>query len=164
MTLAFGAALLLVFFVLLYLNERWSVAVCTLLPAIGAASASLVGLWLTGIELNITAMMGLIMVVGIVTEVSVFLVFEVEASHLPSPKERIWQAVLERARPIVMTSIIASLALAPIAAGHGEGSEMLRPMAITIISGLVVKLPLALIVLPASLQWVDTHFPPKSTT
>jgi multidrug efflux pump subunit AcrB len=151
--LAFGAAILLIFVVLLYLTERWSTALLTLLPAVGAASAALVGLWVTGIDLNITAMMGLIMVVGIVTEASVFLVFEVSIANKKSSLENILEAVTERAPPVIMTSLVASLALAPIAAGVGEGAEMLRPMAITIIAGLIVKLPLALVVLPSALEW-----------
>jgi CzcA family heavy metal efflux pump len=153
MSLAFGAALVLVFVVLLYLTERFRVALVTLVPAVGAAAGAFTGLWLTGIELNITAMMGLIMVVGIVTEVSVFFVFEATASRAGSAAESLVAAGMERVRPIIMTSLVASLALFPIAFGVGEGAAMLRPMAVAIIAGLAVKLPLALLVLPSALQW-----------
>ena len=154
LVLAFGAAIALIFVVLLYLVERFRVALCTLLPALGAAAAAFAGLWVTGIELNITAMMGLIMVVGIVTEVSVFFVFEASAANKDTAEECLIEAGAERATPIIMTSLVASLALLPIALGVGEGAAMLRPMAVTIIAGLAVKLPLALVVLPAALKWV----------
>jgi len=154
LALAFGAAVALIFVVLLYLVEQFRIAFVTLLPAVGAAAAAFGGLWLTGIELNITAMMGLIMVVGIVTEVSVFFVFEATTVDGDTSAKRLIAAGSERARPIIMTSLVASLALLPIALGVGEGAAMLRPMAVAIIAGLAVKLPLALVVLPAALQWV----------
>ncbi len=154
LVLAFGAAVALIFVVLLYLVERFRVAVCTLLPALGAAAAAFIGLWGAGIELNITAMMGLIMVVGIVTEVSVFFVFEAGAADAETATECLIEAGAERATPIIMTSVVASLALLPIALGVGEGAAMLRPMAVAIIAGLAVKLPLALVVLPVALKWV----------
>jgi len=163
LVLAFGAAIILIFVVLLYLTEEFRVALCTLLPALGAAAAAFVGLWLTGVELNITAMMGLIMVVGIVTEVSVFFVFEAQAAGKETAIECLVEAGSERATPIIMTSLVASLSLFPIALGVGEGAAMLRPMAIAIISGLIVKLPLALIALPSALKWVGWS-PPASNS
>jgi len=160
LVLAFGAAVSLIFVVLLYLVERVRVAVCTLLPALGATAAAFIGLWATHIELNITAMMGLIMVVGIVTEVSVFFVFEAAAADQESATECLIEAGAERATPIIMTSLVASLALLPIALGVGEGAAMLRPMAVAIIAGLAVKLPMALVVLPVALKWVGWTKPP----
>ncbi len=109
------------------------------------------GLWATGTELNITAMMGLTMIVGIVTEVSIFYFseyHELTAQGMPHT-EALVQAGVNRMRPILMTTLTAILALLPLALGLGRGSGMQQPLAIAIISGLLVQAPLALILLPA---------------
>jgi multidrug efflux pump subunit AcrB len=113
---------------------------------------------LTHTELNITAMMGMTMVIGIVTEVSVFYYSEYEillilgsAEAAPAMIQRMISAGNNRMRPIAMTSVAAIFALMPLAMGLGAGSEMLQPLAIAIVSGLVVQIPLVLIVLPGFL-------------
>jgi multidrug efflux pump subunit AcrB len=147
-----AAAVVLVFLLLLYLYERFRVAVAMLLTTLLATAAVFVGLWLTGTELNITAMMGLTMVVGIVTEVGIFYFSEYrELEGLPE-QDRFIAAGVNRMRPIAMTTLAAILALMPLALGWGQGSSMERPLAIAIISGLTIQLPLALIVLPALLR------------
>ena len=118
-----------------------------------ATAAVFIGLWLTGTELNITSMMGLTMVVGIVTEVGIF--YFSEYRDLPEggePRDRFILAGVNRMRPIAMTTLAAILALMPLALGWGQGSSMERPLAIAIISGLAAQLPLALVVLPALLR------------
>ena len=70
--IVFAAAVLLVFLLLLFLYESFRVALAMMLTTLLAMAAVFVGLWLTGTELNITAMMGMTMVVGIVTEVAIF--------------------------------------------------------------------------------------------
>ena len=119
------------------------------------------GLWLTGTELNITAMMGMTMVVGIVTEVGIFYYSEYdELTEMDNRFGRMIRAGKNRMRPIAMTTLAAILALVPLALGIGEGSAMQQPLAIAIISGLVVQLPLALVVLPALLSMFG-HGKPK---
>jgi multidrug efflux pump subunit AcrB len=118
-----------------------------------AMAAVLIGLWLTGTELNITSLMGMVMIVGNVTEVAIF--FYSEYLELPPGGEdghRLIVAGNNRIRAILMTTIAAILALLPLALGVGEGSAMLRPLAIAIISGLIVQLPLVLVALPAILS------------
>jgi len=117
-----------------------------------AMVAVFIGLWLTATELNITSLMGLTMVVGIVTEVSIF--YYSEFYELPAAMllhERLIQAGQNRMRPIAMTTLAAICTLAPLALGIGQGSAMQQPLAIAIIAGLSAQLPLALIVLPALL-------------
>ena len=97
-------------------------------------------------------MMGLTMIVGIATEVSIFLVSEI--GDLPpglAGVPALIQAARNRMRPILMTTIAAVLALLPLALGIGQGSAMQQPLAIAIICGLVAHLPLVLIVLPVLL-------------
>ena len=145
-------AIVLVFVLLLFLYESFRVALAMLLSSILAMAAVFIGLWLTGTELNITAMMGMTMVIGIVTEVAI--IYYSEYHDLPDAlpvSERMILAGKNRMRPIAMTTLAAILALMPLALGIGQGAAMQRPLAIAIISGLSVQLFLVLTVLPAIL-------------
>ena len=150
------AALALVFLLLLFLYEAFAVAVAILLSPMLAMAAVLTGLWLTGIELNITALMGMTMIVGIVTEVSIFYFSEYHAL-VDSGHDRL-SALVEagsnRMRPILMTTLAAILALLPLALAIGQGSAMQQPLAVAIISGLLVQVPLVLIVMPIVYRWL----------
>jgi len=115
--------------------------------------AVFVGLWITGAELNITSMMGMTMVVGIVTEVGIFYFSEFRELYKQSDRHlRLIQAGINRMRPIAMTTLAAIFALMSLALGIGQGSAMQQPLAIAIISGLTVQLPLAVLVLPVFLS------------
>ncbi len=151
-------AVVLIFLLLLFLYESFRVAIAMLATPLLALPAVFLGLWLTDTELNITSIMGMTMVVGIVGEVAIFYVSEVtelesddEGKDL-SLAERLALAGRNRMRPIAMTTFAAILALMPLALGIGQGSAMQQPLAIAIISGLVAQLPLTLIVLPALLR------------
>ena len=147
------AAVLLVFFLLLFLYERFRVALSILAMPLLALPAVFVGLWIGGIELNISAMMGMTMIVGIVTEVAIFYFSEVQEllrAHPDMPQhEALVQAGVNRMRPIAMTTIAAILTLLPLALAIGQGSAMQQPLAVAIIAGLAVQLPLVLLVMPA---------------
>ncbi len=150
--IVFIAAVALVFILLLYLYEHFHVALAMMLTTLSAVAAVFVGLWLTNTELNITAMMGMTMVIGIVTEVSIF--YYSEYQSLPDSEvgiQRMITAGNNRMRPIAMTTLAAILALMPLALGIGAGSEMLQPLALGIVSGLIVQMPLVLVVLPGFL-------------
>jgi multidrug efflux pump subunit AcrB len=151
----FGAAVALVFGLLLFLYERFRVALAVMAMPLLAAGAVFIGLWITGIELNISAMMGMTMIIGIVTEVAIFYVSELQGlvrdDGLPFERALI-EAGRNRLRPIAMTTIAAILALLPLAFALGQGSAMQQPLAIAIISGLIVQLPLVLLLLPVLLQ------------
>ena len=144
----FVAALLLVTLVLLFLFERWAVTASIVGVVLLAASAVFVGLWATGTELNISALMGLTMVVGIIAELAIFYFAELPKDALVH-RGSLLAAGRARLRPIVMSALIAILALAPLAFGLGEGSALQKPLAIAIISGLLAGAPLVLLVLPA---------------
>lgn len=145
----FVAAVALVFFLLLFLYERFRVAIAILVQPLLAVSAVFIGLWLTGVELNITAMMGMTMIIGIVTEISIFYFSELRLIDTGQPLAwNLIRAGRNRMRPIVMSALAFMLALLPLALGLGRGSAMQRPLAIAIISGLLVQIPLVLFVLP----------------
>lgn len=152
LVIVFGAAVVLVFVLLLFLYESFRVALAMLLTTLTAMAAVFIGLLITGTELNITAIMGMTMVVGIVTEVAIFYYSEyVDLGGDGDGLDRLIAAGQNRMRPIAMTTFAAILALMPLALGIGQGAAMQQPLAIAIISGLLVQLPLVLTLLPALL-------------
>ena len=151
----FGAAVLLVMGLLVYLYERWAVVAAILTTVLLSVAAVFIGLWVTGTELNISAMMGMTMIVGIVTEVAVFYFAELNTNEV-ADRAALISAGRYRLRPILMTSLIAILALMPLALGIGTGSAMQTPLAIAIISGLAAAIPLVLVVMPAIYSMLAT--------
>ena len=148
----FVAAVALVFLLLLFLYESFRIAIAMVATSLLALGGVFVGLWLTGTEMNISSMMGMTMIVGIVTEVAIFYLTEyADLSAEPDAHARLIAAGNNRLRPIAMTTFAAILALMPLALGIGQGAAMQQPLAIAIVSGLCVQLPLVLIVLPALL-------------
>jgi len=147
------AAVALVFTLLLFLYERVRVALVMLAMPLLALPAVFVGLWIGGVTLNISAMMGMTVVVGIVTEVGIFFVSELQAQLRSYPfAEAVARARSQRLRPIVMSALAALLTLLPLALAIGAGARMQQPLAIAIVAGLVLEVPLVLVVLPALLR------------
>jgi len=135
-----------------------------LVTALLALSAVFVGLWLTGTEMNISSMMGMTMIVGIVTEVAIFYYSEyADLTGEQNQHVRLIKAGSNRMRPIAMTTLAAAFALLPLALGLGQGAAMQRPLAIAIISGLAVQLPMVLITLPVLLVVLKALQPGKDT-
>src|SRR5206468_4240881 len=151
MALVFAAAVAAVFVLLLLIYESFRIALCILLMPLAAASAVAIGLWVTGVELNIMALMGTTMILGIATEVAIFYFteYEVLIEEGVPPREALVQAGVNRLRPIAMTTLAAILALAPLALALGGSASMERPLAIAIIAGLVAQGPLVLLAMPA---------------
>jgi multidrug efflux pump subunit AcrB len=144
-----AAAIALVFTLLLFLYESFRVAIVVLLMPLLAVPAVFVGLWITGIELNISAMMGMTMIVGIVTELAIFFFSELQqAEREMTLHDALHAAGEHRTRPILMSTLAAILTLLPLALAIGQGSQMQQPLAIAIISGMLVQLPLVLLVMP----------------
>ena len=143
----FAAAVLLVAVLLLYLYESWAAVAAILTTVLLSVAAVFVGLWITGTELNISAMMGMTMIVGIVTEIAIFYFAELDTGVAADHRSLV-NAGRYRLRPILMTTLIAILALMPLALGIGTGSAMQTPLAIAIISGLFAAVPLVLVIMP----------------
>jgi multidrug efflux pump subunit AcrB len=146
----FVAAVIAEVILLLYLYESFWLPVIIILTSLVSTSAVFFGLWVTGVELNITAMMGMVMIVGIATEMAIFLVSEYQALAREMPlRQALREAALNRMRPITMSTLAMILALLPLGAAiSGSGDQMLQPLAIAIIAGITVQLPLVLLVLP----------------
>ncbi|RZF61137.1 efflux RND transporter permease subunit [Sphingomonas populi] len=149
LTKVFGAALVAEFVLLLVLYRQfWRptiIIACSLL----STTAVFTALWLTGVELNITALMGMTMIIGISTEMAIFYMSELEdLSHRMSPREAVREASRNRLRPITMTTSAAILTLLPLALAIGQGAGIQQPLAIAIIAGLLLQYPLVLIAMP----------------
>ena len=148
LAMVFAAALFLAALLMTLLFERivWTVsAVATVLLA---AASVLIGLWITGIELDISALMGLTMVVGMASELIVFFFAEIDRTR-PVTLAVLREAGAKRLRPILMSALIAVLTLAPLALGLSRGAGLQRPLATAIIFGLTAAVPLVLLFLPA---------------
>jgi CzcA family heavy metal efflux pump len=149
LTIVMLAAIALVFALLLFLYESFRIALVILAMPLLAIPAVFAGLWLTGIELNISAMMGMTMIVGIVTEVAIFYFSELQdADRTVHLHDALHAAGQHRTRPILMSTIAAVLTLLPLALAIGQGSQMQQPLAVAIISGMLVQVPLVLLVMP----------------
>ncbi len=149
LTKVFGAALIAEFVLLLILYRQfWRPTIiigCSLL----STTAVFTALWLTGVELNITALMGMTMIIGIGTEMAIFYMSELEelSERMPA-REATREAARNRLRPITMTTAAAILTLMPLALAIGAGSGIQQPLAIAIIAGLLLQYPLVLIAMP----------------
>ncbi|HUX74461.1 MAG TPA: efflux RND transporter permease subunit [Steroidobacteraceae bacterium] len=146
----FAAAAVAEFVLLLFLYDRFWLPIIIIASAVLSSSAVFIGLWLTGTEFNITAMMGMVMVVGIATEMAIFFASEFQALEKSMPaRDALLGAAQGRLRPIVMSTLAMILALIPLGAAiSGSGDQMLQPLAIAIIAGIIVQLPLVLLVMP----------------
>ncbi|MEO8925871.1 MAG: efflux RND transporter permease subunit [Caulobacteraceae bacterium] len=147
LAIVFAAAVVIVILLLLVLYENFRIVGSIITMPLMAAFAVALGLLVTGVELNIMALMGLTMVIGIVTEVAIFYFTEYDGliAEGMAPARALIDAGVNRFRPIAMTTVAAILALAPLALG----SSMQKPLAIAIIAGLIAQGPLVLLVMPA---------------
>jgi HAE1 family hydrophobic/amphiphilic exporter-1 len=122
-----------------------------------ALVGAVLALFITGTTINIVALIGVIMLAGIVVNNAIVLVDLINqlCAQGSDRAEAIMEAGAARLRPILMTSLTTALGLLPMALGFGEGSEVRTPMAITVIGGLVVSTLLTLIVIPVVYSLLD---------
>jgi len=140
---------LLVFTVVLFMFKNIKISLSVLLVSALGISGSIIALYLTNTPLNVGSYTGIIMIIGIIGENSIFTIhkFLDEAKNNPTNKAMVL-AVSARLRPSLMTVLSAIVALTPLALGIGTGAQMHQPLAIAVIGGFIIALPLILIVLP----------------
>ena len=149
------AAGLLVFTVVLFMFKDLKISLVVIFISVLGISGSLLALFITGTPLNVGSYTGLIMIIGIIGENSIFTIqqFLSELENNTVSGALIY-AISARLRPKLMTATGAIVALTPLALGIGTGAQMHQPLAIAVIGGLVIALPLLLIVLPGLLKLV----------
>jgi multidrug efflux pump subunit AcrB len=145
----FIAALMAEFILLLVLYRQFWLPIIIIGCSLLSTAAVFTALWLTNVELNVTALMGMTMIIGISTEMSIFFASEYREllGHM-LPRRALREASRNRLRPITMTTLAAILTLAPLAFAIGQGSAIQQPLAIAIIAGLFLQFPLVLLAMP----------------
>jgi multidrug efflux pump len=152
------AAIVTVYIVLGVLYESYihPITILSTLPSAGVGA--LLALWITGNDLGVVGIIGIILLIGIVKKNAIMMIdFALEAErveHKP-PEEAIFQACLLRFRPIMMTTMAALLGGLPLALGTGTGSELRHPLGITIVGGLILSQALTLYTTPVVYLWFD---------
>ncbi|HKV92272.1 MAG TPA: efflux RND transporter permease subunit [Candidatus Angelobacter sp.] len=159
MAMVLVLAIVLVFTVLLFEFRNFSAPTAILSSALLSISGVLLALLVTGTTVNLASLMGLIMVIGIVAKNGILLLdAHQKFAHAGfPPEEAMIQAGRRRLRPIFMTALATVAGMLPLAFALGAGSEMLQPLAIAVIGGILVSMVLSLIVTPAVYFYLGKH-------
>jgi Cu/Ag efflux pump CusA len=149
-------AILLVFTVLMFIFRNPKIALLIIFISVLGIGGCIWALFLTGIQLNVGSYTGIIMIVGIIAENAIFTVNQFLTTYQATGDVDISinYAISLRIRPKLMTAIGAILALSPLALGIGVGAQMQQPLAIAVIGGFIIAMPLLLMVFPTLLRLV----------
>lgn len=146
--LVFGA--LMVFTILLFEFKSFRTAGIIIAGTLLAVSGVFLLLWITGIPLDISAFMGMIMIIGVVVNNGILVIDYTEyyLKTAPDVREALLAAGRVRLRPVLMTSLSTIFGFLPLSLSLGEGAEMLQPLAVSMIGGMCLSIVLSLLVIP----------------
>ena len=145
------AAIITIYIVLGVLYESYIHPITILSTLPSAGMGAILALFMTGTELGVVALIGIILLIGIVQKNAIMMIdfaLDLERKEKKPPEEAIYQACLLRLRPILMTTFAAMFGGLPLALGNGVGSELRKPLGIAIVGGLIVSQVLTLYTTP----------------
>jgi multidrug efflux pump len=145
------AAIIVIYIVLgvLYESVIHPITILSTLPSAGIGA--LLGLWLFGLDLSVVALIGIVLLMGIVKKNAIMMIdfaLEAQREHGMSPRDAIREACLLRFRPIMMTTMAALLGALPLVLGSGAGSELRLPLGVSVIGGLLLSQVITLYTTP----------------
>ena len=143
-----GSMAVFVMALLLRLYERWTIVAAILAIVAMSVAAAFVGLWVTRTEPNMSAMLGLTIIIGIIGDIASLCIAELGMA-LPIDRSALARTGRHRLHPILMTAAIALFAVLAFAPGLGASAEIHRPLGIAIVSGLAAAVPLVFFLMPS---------------